>query len=184
MLQSPILQIFCKYFCKYFANILSYDMRSEPHRIEGSHSCVLQHRNIPELSKHGNYSPGLGGFPGACASCASQAPVDSQQFTHGQTCRHGLVGHKDSVLSSPASVEPQASQDAQVMPRTSLKQTCSRQSTTMACLTASPPASPPPPSSQLPAPSSQLPAPSSQLPAVTFCFRWNLCAARSKSFYI
>merc|ERR1719319_694398 len=159
-------------------------MRSEPHRIEGSHSCVLQHRNIPELSKHGNYSPGLGGFPGACASCASQAPVDSQQFTHGQTCRHGLVGHKDSVLSSPASVEPQASQDAQVMPRTSLKQTCSRQSTTMACLTASPPASPPPPSSQLPAPSSQLPAPSSQLPAVTFCFRWNLCAARSKSFYI
>merc|ERR1719319_1599889 len=131
-------------------------MRSEPHRIEGSHSCVLQHRNIPELSKHGNYSPGLGGFPGACTSCASQAPVDSQQFTHGQTCRHGLVGHKDSVLSSPASVEPQASQDAQVMSRTSLKQTCFRQSTTMACLSASPPA----PSSQLPAPSSQLPAPS------------------------
>merc|ERR1719319_1678671 len=137
-------------------------MRSEPHRIEGSHSCVLQHRNIPELSKHGNYSPGLGGLPGTCTSCASQAPVDSQQFTHGQTCRHGLVGHKDSVLSSPASVEPQASQDAQVMSRTSLKQTCFRQSTTMACLSASPPASPPPPSSQLPAPSSQLPAPSSQ----------------------
>merc|ERR1719319_820237 len=128
-------------------------MRSEPHRIEGSHSCVLQHRNIPELSKHGNYSPGLGGFPGACTSCASQAPVDSQQFTHGQTCRHGLVGHKDSVLSSPASIEPQASQDAQVMSRTSLKQTCFRQSTTMASLSAS---------SQLPAPSSQLPAPSSQ----------------------
>ena len=39
----------------------------------------------------------------------------SQQFTHGQTGRHGLDGHKskDSVQSSPASVEPQASQDAQ-----------------------------------------------------------------------